>query len=73
VLTLRGLGFALRVTANLVREAGKLLGVFYDVLIFAPLAVERWIASARANGAKGEAVEAKIPLGKLRARTEEAA
>lgn len=74
VLTLRGLGFALRVTANLTREAGKLLGVLYDVLIFAPLAVERWIVRARANDAKDEAVEEeKIPLGKLRARTEEAA
>jgi hypothetical protein len=71
VLTLRGLGFALRVTATLTKEAGKLLGVFYDVLIFAPLAIERWIARAR-NSAKGAAPEGKVRLGKLSARTEEA-
>jgi hypothetical protein len=73
VLSLRGLGFALRVSANLVKEAGKLAGVLYDVLIFAPLAVERWIAGARANGKKPEAVQAGAPIAKLAARAEEVA
>src|SRR5262249_625594 len=44
VLLLRALGFVLRLAANLVKEAGKLARVFYDVVIFAPLAIERWIA-----------------------------
>ena len=71
VLSLRGLGFALRVSANLVKEAGKLAGVLYDVLIFAPLAIERWIAGARANGKKPGAEPAGATIAKLAARAEE--
>jgi hypothetical protein len=73
VLSLRGLGFVMRVSANLVKEAGKLTGVLYDVLIFAPLAIERWIASARANGTKAETGQAGAPLAKLTTGTEEVA
>ena len=47
VQTLRGGAFVLRLTANLVREAGKLLIGFYDILIFLPLAIERWVAHFR--------------------------
>jgi hypothetical protein len=72
VLSLRGLGFALRVIANLVREAGKLLGVFYDVLIFAPLAIERWVGAARGSGTKTKH-EDRRGLGKLAPRAEEVA
>lgn len=71
VLSLRGLGLAMRVSASLIRETGKLAGVLYDVLIFAPLAIERWIVTARANGAKRDAVQASAPLGKLAAGAEE--
>lgn len=53
VLSLRGLGFVLRVSASLIKECGKLVGVFYDVVIFAPLAIERWISAARRHADKG--------------------
>lgn len=51
VLTMlvRGTAFALRLTASLVGEAGKLATHFYDVLIFVPLAIERWVRKARAT------------------------
>ena len=47
VHALRGSAFVLRLTANLIREAGKLLIGFYDILIFLPLAIERWVAQSR--------------------------
>jgi hypothetical protein len=47
VMAMRGGAISLRVTASLVREAGKIVVVAYDVFIFAPLAVERWIAKSR--------------------------
>jgi hypothetical protein len=47
VLLLRGAAFALRITANLLREFGKLVVVLYDVVIFVPLAIERWVHVAR--------------------------
>jgi hypothetical protein len=54
VLLLRAGSFLLRLAANLAREAGKLLIVLYDVVIFGPLAIERWVdrfkeANARRN------------------------
>ena len=42
-LLIRGAAFSLRVGASLAGEAGKLAVNFYDVLIVAPLAIERWI------------------------------
>ncbi|MFN0314408.1 MAG: hypothetical protein ACKVQA_05150 [Burkholderiales bacterium] len=47
VMAVRGGAISLRVGASLVRETGKIFVVTYDVFIFAPLAVERWIAKAR--------------------------
>jgi len=44
---LRGSAFVLRLIATLVRESGKLLIGFYDILIFLPLAIERWVAQSR--------------------------
>jgi hypothetical protein len=46
-LLIRGAAFSLRVGASLANEGGKLAVNFYDVLIFAPLAIERWVAKAR--------------------------
>jgi hypothetical protein len=63
VLLLRTGAFALRFGSNAVRETGRLLIVFYDVVIFAPLAIERWVLKARPPGAA---------FGKNTARTEEA-
>ena len=44
VQLLRGAAFVMRLISNLVRETGKLLIAFYDILIFVPLAIERWVA-----------------------------
>ena len=75
VLAMRAGAFVLRVLANIVREAGKLTAIAYDVLIFAPLAIERWVARARENGASHKEVQALAPLseGVSRTRTKEAA
>jgi hypothetical protein len=42
-LVIRGAAFTLRLGASLSQEAGKLTVNCYDVLIFAPLAIERWL------------------------------
>jgi len=65
VLFLRGLAFALRFSGQIVKEAGKLAGVFYDVIIFAPLAIERWVAAARENAAKDSPARPRPALGKF--------
>ncbi len=49
VQLLRGTAFLLRLIAHLVREAGKLLIGLYDITIFLPLAIERWVGHPR-NG-----------------------
>jgi hypothetical protein len=72
VLAMRAGAFVLRILANLVREVGKLSVIAYDVLIFAPLAIERWIARARANGAGHKEAPALAPLSKAASRGEEA-
>jgi hypothetical protein len=72
VLLLRGLSFLLRLTGNLIKEAGKLAGVFYDVVIFAPLAIERWIMAARQGGEKGNRKQSGATMGKLAASNKEA-
>jgi hypothetical protein len=72
VLAMRAGAFVLRILANLVREVGKLTVIAYDVLIFAPLAIERWIARARANGAGHKEAPALAPLSKAASRGEEA-
>jgi len=71
VLLLRGLAFVLRLSAQVAKEAGKLAGVFYDVVIFAPLAIERWVIAARSNGVR-RPPHASSPLTRLAAaETEE--
>ena len=52
VQLLRGAAFLLRLIAHLVREAGKLLIGLYDVSIFLPLAIERWVGHPRKGSAK---------------------
>ncbi|MDH4190809.1 MAG: hypothetical protein OEW21_11455 [Betaproteobacteria bacterium] len=47
VLMLRAGAFVLRLLSLLARESGKLLATLYDVLIFAPLAVERLFTRGR--------------------------
>jgi len=51
VQLLRGLAFFTRLVANLVRESGKLLVSFYDIVIFVPLAIERWVVRSREQSA----------------------
>ncbi|HZP92044.1 MAG TPA: hypothetical protein VFB20_04080 [Burkholderiales bacterium] len=70
VLLLRAGAFVLRVTSHLVREGGRLLVVSYDVLIFAPLAVERWVARLRDSSARRGKLR-PLPFGKRAAGTEE--
>lgn len=45
VVAIRGLAFVLRVVANVARQAGNLLVNLYDVLIFLPLLIERFVRS----------------------------
>ena len=66
-LFLRALAFALRLSGHIVKEAGKLAGVFYDVIIFAPLAIERWVVAARENGGKRSPARPRPALGKFAA------
>ncbi|MFQ5754530.1 MAG: hypothetical protein ACE5H7_00390 [Acidiferrobacterales bacterium] len=47
VLAIRALAFALRVAGNIVKQLGNLLVNLYDVLIFVPLLIERFIRSMR--------------------------
>ena len=49
VQSLRGASFVLRLGANLIRETGKLLIAAYDIVIFVPLAIERWVKRARSQ------------------------
>jgi hypothetical protein len=41
--------------------------VFYDVIIFAPLAIERWVAAARDSGGKRTSARPRPALGKFAA------
>ncbi len=61
-LALRGLSFVLRFAANLAKETGRLLVMFYDVLIFAPLAIERWVLSYRDGQSRGNQLRSLPPL-----------
>lgn len=51
VQAMRGAAFVVRFVANLSREAGKLLIALYDIVIFIPLSIERWVARMRAEKA----------------------
>jgi hypothetical protein len=46
-LALQALAFVLRFTSSVAKEAGRIVVMLYDVLIFAPLAIERWVESYR--------------------------
>jgi hypothetical protein len=52
VQLLRGAAFLLRIIAHLLRETGKLLIGLYDITIFLPLAIERWVGHPRKGKAK---------------------
>jgi len=61
-MALRGLAFMLRFTANLIRGAGKLAIMLYDVFIFVPLAIERWIVGYREGAARRNKLRPVPPL-----------
>ena len=59
---LQALAFVLRFIGNMVKEAGKLAIMFYDVVIFAPLAIERWAVSYRDGTARRNKLRPVPPL-----------
>jgi hypothetical protein len=61
-LVLQGFAFVLRFTANVAKETGRLLVMLYDVLIFAPLAIERWVGSYRDGSARRDKLRPVPPL-----------
>ncbi|UCH46997.1 MAG: hypothetical protein JSU95_12940 [Betaproteobacteria bacterium] len=61
VQSLRGGSFVLRLGANLIRETGKLLIAFYDIVIFVPLAIERWVKRGRSEEPKEESTVRPVP------------
>ncbi|HYN27553.1 MAG TPA: hypothetical protein VES94_04580, partial [Burkholderiales bacterium] len=61
-MALRGLAFILRFAANLIRGAGKLAIMLYDVFIFVPLAIERWIVSYREGTTRRNKLRPVPPL-----------
>jgi hypothetical protein len=71
VLAMRGGAFALRLGANLSRETGKLAVIFYDVLIFVPLAIERWVVQLRENAARRNKMRPVPAFGKRASGSEE--
>ena len=71
IATLQGLAFVLRFAANMAKEIGRFLIMLYDVLIFAPLAIERLIWTYRDGTARGTKLRPMPPL-KRAAGTEEA-
>lgn len=61
-MALRGLAFILRFAANLIRGAGKLAIMLYDVFIFVPLAIERGVVSYREGAARRNKLRPVPPL-----------
>lgn len=61
VQSLRGASFFLRLTSNLIRESGKLLVAFYDIVIFVPLAIERWVKRGRSSEPEEESTVRPVP------------
>ena len=53
VLTLRAIGFVLRLIGNLIQHFGNVLVMSYDVIIFIPLLGERFFYSIRGGKAGG--------------------
>jgi hypothetical protein len=70
-LALQGLAFMLRFIANMAREIGRFGIMLYDVVIFAPLAIERWVGSWR-DGASRRSKLRPVPPLKRAGATEEA-
>jgi hypothetical protein len=71
VLGMRGLAFVLRVIANLARETGRLAVIFYDVLIFVPLAIERWVVQLRDGSSQRNKMRPVPTFGKRASGSEE--
>ena len=63
VLILKGLAMALRGIAYVVHELGRVVNLFYDVVIFAPLAVERLVAGMRGAPRIARDAKAALPRG----------
>ncbi len=61
VQLLRGASFVMRLVTNLMRETGKLLIASYDIVIFVPLAIERWVKRARSQQSKEESSVRAVP------------
>jgi hypothetical protein len=59
---LQALAFVLRFTGSLMKEGGKLVVILYDVLIFVPLAIERWTVSFREGAARRNKLRPVSPL-----------
>jgi hypothetical protein len=71
VLAMRSGAFVLRLGANLSRETGRLTVIFYDVLIFAPLAIERWVLHLKEGAAGRNKVRSVPAFGKRASGSEE--
>lgn len=71
VLAMRGGAFVLRLGANLSRETGRLAAIFYDVLIFAPLAIERWVLQLKEGSAGRNKMRSVPAFGKRASGSEE--
>ena len=61
-LALQALAFVLHLAANLLRGLGRFAIMLYDVLIFAPLAIERWILGYREGAARRNKLGSVPPL-----------
>jgi len=53
-MLMQALAFVLRFVANMAKELGRFTIMLYDVLIFAPLAIERWVQTLREGGGRGK-------------------
>jgi hypothetical protein len=61
VLAIRAFAFLLRIAAHFVRQLGVFLAMFYDVVVFIPLAIERWIGAMR-SGRPGVAEKGAVAV-----------
>lgn len=65
VMAIRGLAFTLRIAAHFLRQLGGFLVMFYDVVVFIPLSLERWVVAVR-GGKAGAAVQSFGDTGGMR-------
>jgi len=61
-LAMQTLAFVLRFAANMAKEIGRLVIMLYDVLIFAPLGIERMVHSYRDGTPRGSKLRQVPPL-----------